>query len=360
MSHAKYLFDVPPLEATWSIDHCSLRKGRGHMRRALICVALLALSAGICCAAHTAELPMNIWRVVDGDSRVRGDHLLLRNESAVEANVNMEIGTVSMAARTTERRGQGVLTKLTLTYDDGAEETCDLRVEADTRGHRVRFEPKFSDWRRVVHLKLWHPADRMELIVDELTVSAERPVMQFTDSSLLGSGYIPPKAIENGVLKVKWEAGESLAQIPAPRSRQVIVFGAKVDDSQWELEDEENLLLAAVDRDGRVLKRYAEPLNGRVQPVLFYLYDLDLSRVERLIFETDGNSEFAIRQIISGGMSGGMTGGVPGKQKWGDGELEQVNDRLEIVIDIIEQGGELSQQMVWQLKQLLLDYRRLE
>jgi hypothetical protein len=30
------------------------------------------------------------------------------------------------------------------------------------------------------------------------------------------------------------------------------------------------------------------------------------------------------------------------------------------VIDIIEQGGELSQQMVWQLKQLLLDYRRLE
>jgi len=193
----------------------------------------------------------------------------------------------------------------------------------------------------------------MELVVSELTAISERPAMRFHDGPLTTTGMIDPAAMENGLLKVKWQTNAPIAQIAAPRSRQIIVFAAKVDDSTWGLENEKDLVLAAVDRDGRVIKRYAEPVNGRVQPVLFYLSDLDLSRVDRLVFEADGTNEFAIRQIISGDMSG-----VGGKQKWN--EIEQVNDRLDIVIGIIEQGGDLPQQMVWQLKQLLLDYRRLE
>ncbi|MFO8080601.1 MAG: hypothetical protein R6V07_09865 [Armatimonadota bacterium] len=325
------------------------------MRRVLLCMALLTL-AGAAWAASVTTIPMNAWRVVDGDSVVRGDHLLLREESAVRSATSMDAGRIIMIARTTEERRQGVLTHLKLTYDDGAEETCDVRVPADTMQHEVTFAPQFGAWRRVVDLRLMHPADDMELLVTQLTAVAERPSMYLEEGGFPARGIIDREAMENGLLKVKWMAGQPVAQIAAPRSRQIIVLAAKVADSEWKLRSEDTLVLAALDRNGRVIKRYAEPLNGRVQPVLFYLHDLDLGQVDRLVFEAEGNADFAIRQIMTGGM---LSDGVPpGKQKWG--ELEQINDRLEIVINIIEQGGDLPQQMIWQLKQLLLDYRRAE
>lgn len=325
------------------------------MRRTLLCIGLLTLTA-VVCAAGVTTIPMNAWRVVDGDSVVRRDHLLLRNESAVEAAASMEADRIVMIARTTEERRKDVLTHLKLTYDDGAEETCDLRVPADTQQHRVTFEPQFSAWRRVVGLRLMHPADDMELLVTELSAVSERPSLQFSDRGFMTAGIIDRDAMENGLLKVKWMAGQPVAQIAAPRSRQIIVLAAKIADSDWRLRSDDMLVLAAVDRNGRVIERYAEPVNGRVQPVLFYLHDLDLGQVDRLVFETEGNADFAIRQIMTGDTI--STGTPSGKQKWG--EIEQINDRLEIVINIIEQGGELPQQMIWQLKQLLLDYRRAE
>lgn len=326
------------------------------MRRALLCVAGMILAAPMCGAETTTNVPMSAWKVVDGDSIVRGDFLLLRNESAVEAKANMPVARLIMSARTTEERRQGVLTQLTLTYDDGSRELASLRVPADTRQHEVTFQPQFADWRRVVGLKLMHPADDMELHVSRLTAVTERPAMVMTEGSASRAGVVSPDVLEDGLLKVKWTNVRQRAEISAPRSRQVIVFGSRIADSTWGLEDEENLILEAVDRRGAVLARYSEPLSGRVQPVLFYLYDLDLTRVDRLVFKADGNANFAIRQIIAGGMFPGDT--PPGKQKWGG--LEPVNDRFEIVISILEQGGDLPQEILWQLKQLLLDYRRLE
>ena len=324
------------------------------MRRILVCVAVVAFGAAVGGAAETSIVPMNAWQVVDGDSTVAGDHLLLLNESAVEATVNSAVGRVIVRAQSGTERRQSVLTHLALTYDDGAQETCSLRVPADTKDHQVTFEPKFARWRRVVRLKLWHPADNMQMRVNEVAVVAEEPDMLLTDE--LGPiATLSGEAVENRLLKVKWTAGGPEAQIPSPRSRQVVVFGAKIAKSEWGLESEEELILKAVDRHGRTLKEYKEPLNGRVQPVLFYLYDLDLARVDRLIFEAEGTSDFVIRRIIDGSVGVG----TPQKQKW-DGDLEAVNDRLEIVIDIIERGGDLPQSVVWQLKQLLLDYRRLE
>jgi len=74
--------------------------------------------------------------------------------------------------------------------------------------------------------------------------------------------------------------------------------------------------------------------------------------VDRLVFDAAGSSDFVIRGLTAGDA-------VPGGQA-STAELEQVNDRLDILITFIEQGGQLPQAMVWQLKQLLIDYRRIE
>ncbi len=322
------------------------------MRRVTLCIAVIAVVAGCAHAVTITDIPMNAWRVVDGSSNVAGDHLLLRNESAVQAVVNMEIGALGMSARTTAQRRQGVLTNLTLIYDDGAQETVSARVDADMKQHEVAFEPSYAAWRHVVGLKLVHPADGMELVVTRLVAGAELPAMYVPPSGLTSAGVLSGATLAEGLLRVKRIAGGNPPQITAPTSRKIIVYAAKIAQGDYGLDNAEALGLVAKDANGRELKRFTALVSGRVQPVLFYLSDIDLAQVDRLVFDAAGSSDFVIRGLTAGdAVAGGQASTA---------ELKQVNDRLDILITFIEQGGQLPQAMVWQLKQLLIDYRRIE
>ena len=322
------------------------------MRRMILCIAVVALAVGCAHAAIITTIPMNAWTVVDGPSNVARDHLLLRNESAVQAVVNTEIGVLSMTARTTAQRRQGVLTNLTLMYDDGAEETISTRVDADTQQHEVIFQPQYAGWRHVVGLKLMHPADNMELVVSRIVAGSELPAMYLPPNGLTSAGVITGDTLAQGLLRVKRIAGGNPPAITAPTSRKIIVYAAKIAQGEYGLDSEDALALIAQDANGRELKRFTARVSGRVQPVLFYLSDIDLAQVNRLVFDAAGNSDFVIRGLTAGDAA-------PGGQA-SAAELKQVNDRLDMLITFIEQGGQLQQSMVWQLKQLLIDYRRME
>ncbi len=321
------------------------------MNRVVTAVALMMVvtSAGW---ARTEAVPLQLWRVDEGDSIADGQRVVLRPGSPAQATVALDASRVLVQARWLEPVEPPRPTiSLKLTYDDGVTERLRQDFPEEAGPHELVFGPEWSAGRIVHLLELMHDREGAQVEVLGVTVDSPRMAVTMHSSVLRQAELELREPLTNDLLLLDWMTiSWHRPHLTRVRSRRIGVVAATIASGDFRLGQEEELILEALDEDGEVLARTVQPVTGEVRRLEFVFEGLDLDRVEEIAFEAEKFAKIAVRQIVVGGWTPVAA----------PGDLQELNDRLDEIIKRFSKPGGAPEEMIRDLHRLLRDYRELE
>jgi len=322
------------------------------MRRTLMLIVIASLVAAHPMWARTEAIPPTLWSVEEGDSTADVERIILRADSPVRAEIGIEMSQVRVDAEWLARVEMPRPTvTLRLGYDDGVSESLRQVFAREGGRHELVFEPQWSAGRIVQTLELSHDRDGAEVEVHAVTVESTENAVTMASSWYGQAELHTEEELPNDLLILDWMTiSWHRPYLAGVNAHRIGVVASTIATGDFHLEQEEELVLEALDEAGAVLKRLTLPVDGEVKRLEFVLEGVDLDAVEQVAFEAEDFADITIRQIVVGGWT---PGGPPRA-------LQQLNDHFGRILYRYRRDGEVSAEVLSELQGLLRRYRALE
>jgi hypothetical protein len=262
---------------------------------------LLGLALLFCATSAWAGTPEDLglakWVLVPGakGSTVEATRLVFRNDSRLQyPDLNKEVSEITIDAEWIDPSTKYEMTlEVVVKYDDSASENLTATFPKGSPKTQLVVRPKWWHGRVVKNIEMYHARGMTTVAARRVRVSVEH-VAVFIDSSVLGSAKLNPgDSLRGNIIVIKGNtATKKCPYLSNIKAEQITVVAA----ASSQMNSRSDLMLKLYDSKGKCLKTLSKDINGNVREYTFSLKGIDLSQVDRVVFEP-GVNHLVIRKI---------------------------------------------------------------